>query len=119
MKQKDKNMTKIKIEVPEDDINEEMLILKGTYANNGKMAIMLFGENGEQYIDVTVNIEFSNLLDNEVTVKSWGENELFLDSFLESGYFRDTGKRIPTGYVEAQVWEVIKPISDMELFEAQ
>lgn len=108
------DLTKIHIEVPQFDINEELLILKGEYANNGHTAILLFDKEGYQYMDVTTNIEYSILEENEVTIKSWGENEPFMESFLKSGYFKDTGKRIPTGFVESQVWEVVKPISLIE-----
>ena len=41
-------------------------------------------------------------------VKTWSENESFIQPLLETGYFEDTGKRIRVSqYCEAAIWKVI------------
>jgi hypothetical protein len=43
----------------------------------------------------------------EFTVKVWDENEEVAACALKSGFFEDTGKRVPCGpYVEAHVWQM-------------
>ncbi len=41
-----------------------------------------------------------------ILVKTWSENEAFAKAALATGLFEDTGKRFPTGFVEAQIWKL-------------
>lgn len=54
---------------------------------------------------LTVNIREVKLKEREILAKTWSENEEIARAVLASGLFMDTGKRIKTGFVEAQVWE--------------
>jgi hypothetical protein len=45
-----------------------------------------------------------DLLDGEIFVKTWSENAGWFKKVLDTGLFEDTGKRVPTGFVEAQIW---------------
>jgi hypothetical protein len=56
---------------------------------------------------LTVNIPEADLEPGEILVKTWSENESLAAAALASGHFRDTGKRVKTGWCEAEVWEVI------------
>lgn len=75
--------------------------------HNGRLAIVI-GERSEPIGVLTVNLPLAHLEDGEIIVKAWSENEQLAADALLSGQFIDTGKRIPTGYVEAQVWRVKK-----------
>jgi len=67
-------------------------------------AIVINSLHGEPIATLTVYIEGVVLQDGELLVKTWSENERIAQQALESGLFEDTGKRVPTGFVEAQVW---------------
>jgi hypothetical protein len=75
---------------------------------NGRPALRLLSAlDGEPFGTLTVNLPESKVLAGQIIVKVWSENEAMAAAALASGMFRDTGGRIPTGYVEAQVWEVV------------
>ncbi|MDI9561611.1 MAG: hypothetical protein QM235_10565 [Pseudomonadota bacterium] len=58
------------------------------------------------YGTLTVNMPEVQLADDEIIIKNWSENEWLASAALKSGLFEDTGRRIPTGFVEAPVWKV-------------
>ena len=69
------------------------------------MAIELMEEEtGEPFCTLTVNVPHANLAANEILVKTWTENAPVREPALGSGLFTDTGRRISTGYAEAEVW---------------
>lgn len=72
-----------------------------------RIALRLIASDGIPYGMLTVNIPEADLLPGEILVKTWSENETLAAAALASGHFKDTGKRVPTGFCEAQVWEVI------------
>jgi hypothetical protein len=79
------------------------------YYGGGAPSIELVDESEgypEVYARVTVNIPETKLEDDEVLIKSWSENEPIAEELRNSKFFRDTGKRIPTGYCEAEIWKV-------------
>jgi hypothetical protein len=47
--------------------------------------------------------------DDEFAVKTWSENEPVLEPMRATHLFEDTGRRIPTGFVVAQVWRIRDP----------
>ncbi len=96
--------------------NEKMAISMERYLNNNAMAITIYCIDNsivEPYLDVTTNIDEANTIleDNQILVKTWSENEKYIDELLNSGYFKDTGKRIPINLVVAHVWEIQKEIT--------
>ena len=82
-------------------------LVSENYSNGGRLAIEGICDDGEPFSTLTVNIGNANLKENEVCIKNWSENEQFADAAKKSGYFKDTGKRIQTGFVEAEIWEVL------------
>ena len=56
----------------------------------------------------------AGLIDGEFAVRTWSKNESVAKAALASGIFEDTGKRIPTGFVEAQVWRFKTVIAKAE-----
>lgn len=59
------------------------------------------------FCTLTCNIPNITLGDREILVKTWSENEEPARCALASGFFKDTGKRVSTGFVQAQIWEVL------------
>ncbi len=54
---------------------------------------------------ITSNCPSEELFPGQVIVKTYSENGPMRDTFLGSGYFRDTGRRIPSGFVKLEVWD--------------
>lgn len=75
-----------------------------TYASGRGVVLDIVDSHGEEFMRLTVNIPQAQLDPGEFAVKVWSENEPFIADILASGLFEDTGKRIPTGLVEAHVW---------------
>lgn len=76
--------------------------------SNGRLCVELIdATDGSPFATLTVNIPTAELGDWEILVKTWSENEMVAKAALASGRFKDTGKRINTGFVQAQVWEVL------------
>ena len=75
--------------------------------DNGRTAITLTGAHDGSAIGIlTVNLPEEKLEKGEFFVKTWSENEGISNDCLNSGLFIDTGKRVSTGFVEAQVWKL-------------
>ena len=77
------------------------------YRQNGRTAIELFTNDGENFCTLTTNLDHAQLVNREILVKTWSENEEIAKSAISSGLFADTGKRVSTGFVEAEIWEVL------------
>ena len=72
----------------------------------GRMAITYNDPGtGQRFSVLTVNLPSAHLAEGEFAVKTWSENAATVKAALETGLFVDTGKRIPTGFVEASVWK--------------
>jgi len=67
---------------------------------NGRTAVILNGPLGAMVL--SVNLPNEPLEDEEFFVKGWSENEEIIEDCRP--YFIDTGKRVPTGFVTAEVW---------------
>ena len=81
----------------------------GKYTQNNRASIELVMDNAEHdpFCILTCNLNHVPLKDREIIVKTWSENEETSRCALASGLFRDTGKRVSTGFVQAQIWEVL------------
>jgi len=77
--------------------------------SNGRPALQLLTDDAEMepFGMLTCNLPGVPLEDNEVIIKNWSENEDIVKAALASGYFEDTGMRIHTGFVQAQIWRVL------------
>ena len=76
----------------------------GLYSQGGNKAITLVSPGGMVIAKLTVNIPELKLQPGEFFVKTWSENESIAADALASGLFVDTGRRVSTGHVEAQIW---------------
>jgi len=93
-------------------IGDELVVIKTDhYTDGNRLSIELVCAEGEDkgmpYCRLTVNIPKAILLPGEIIIKSWEENEYAAAEAKASGLFRDTGKRVSTGYVKAEIWEII------------
>jgi hypothetical protein len=69
-------------------------------------AIFLLDKYNEPIATLSVYIEGVELKPSEFLAKTWSENERIAEQALASGLFEPTGKVVPTGYVEAEVWKI-------------
>lgn len=76
---------------------------EGVYRDRS-VALRVYDSNGEPWATLTVCIPGTQLAKDEVLVKTWAENEPMREHLLATGDFEDTGRRVPTGHVEAEVW---------------
>jgi len=83
-------------------------VLVGRYPAGNAVFVNMVNRRGEPIATFSVNLVpyGAEIADDEFTVKTWGGNEQFVAPMLAAGWFEDTGRRVPTGYVEAQVWRI-------------
>jgi hypothetical protein len=84
----------------------------GRYPSGGAIAVEVFlGPAPDERWSFSTNLVPSGarIADDEFTVKSWSENEPLVEPMLATGLFEDTGRRVPSGYVEAPVWRLRDP----------
>lgn len=89
--------------------NVDNLTLQPALYRNQSIAFRLLEEDGDPYGTLTTYIEHAILASDEICVPSWNLQPQILAGFLASGRFVDTGRVVPTGYVEAPVWRVTCP----------
>ena len=83
---------------------DEVVIRCGQYGN-GRLAIFTeMSDTGEPFDKLTVNLAGEELGDDEFFVAAW--HEPITGAARRSGLFVDTGRRVPTGFVEAEVWRL-------------
>lgn len=87
--------------------NTYRTFFKVGFYSNGRVAIELEERDGAPFATLTCNLPTMELNGNEIFVKTWSENEEIAKAALASGRFKDTGRRVSTGFVLAQVWEVL------------
>lgn len=73
-----------------------------SYVGGGFALLINDCVSGERIAMVTVNLGL--LEGGEFRVKTWAENECLIQPLLDTGYFVDTGKTTPTGFVDAAIW---------------
>ncbi len=74
---------------------------------NGRLAIQLTDpEDDQSWATFSCNLPDEPLRENEFFAKTWSENEPLREPMLASGKFIDTGRRVRTGFVEAEVWAI-------------
>jgi len=76
---------------------------------NGRMAVEIYDSEGP-FMTLSVNVpEAHNVEEGEFIVKTYSENEPFIDEISESGLFIDTGKVVLSGFATMPIWK-FKPI---------
>lgn len=103
-----------KIIVTMNNTSFRVLLEKRKYQNGGIAinGICVGGEDdGDPFGTLSVNLpESRNMITDitkEVFIKVWSENEAFAEAARNSGFFVDTGKLARTGFVAAEVWELL------------
>lgn len=61
-------------------------------------------ETGEPWGTLSKILPGVKLAPGEVLIKTYSENEPFRQPLLDSGLFEDTGRRVPSGFINLEVW---------------
>ena len=77
-----------------------------SYFKGEATAIVAVDDSEQVYGKLTINIPEVELKDYEILVKTWAENERLAAAVLKTGLFEDTGLKVKTGFVEAQIWRI-------------
>lgn len=83
------------------------IVQKAQYHDGTPVVDVMCYDQGyeELFARLTVCVTGSILQDGEYLVRTWSENE-WAHNLLEAGLFEDTGKRVATGYCNAEVWRL-------------
>ncbi len=73
------------------------------YADGNPAIILVDATDGSQVAVASVNIPDANIPVGFVCIKDWSENTGMLNSLLEADIIFDTGRTIPSGFVEANL----------------
>ena len=86
---------------------DNLYLRKQQYGMNGRTCITAHDvNNGEAFGVVTTNLPDEPLEDDEFFVKTWSENRWVPQLLTNCDLFEDTGKRVPSGFVEVQIWKL-------------
>ena len=86
---------------------EALRLVPAGYYDTGRPALSLIDGDGAPYARLTVNLpDAPDLPEGNYYVKTWSENAEVARAVLASGLMLDTGQRVPTGFVEAAVWNL-------------
>ena len=91
----------------------EIAVLASRYSHGGRIQVRLEAPNGDPWGTLTVNLPDVPLAQNEILVKTWSENKFLRSPALRCGLFEDTGRRVPNGFVEAEVWRFTGKLPDV------
>lgn len=84
--------------------NETVSIMQGQYRDKS-VAIQLDDADGDPYATFSKCIQGATLASNEFLAGTYSENESLREPMLGTGLFRDTGRRVSSGFVELEVWQ--------------
>lgn len=76
------------------------------YANGNVRIDLIDTEDGAPIATATCNIE-TKLEPNEVLIKNYSENEGVLDALIEAGIVSTPIRKVPTGYVSAELCKLL------------
>ena len=78
---------------------------------NGEVALIIRGEGDDDYIVATVALEEApRVAPHRVWLKGWSENEGVPEALVRAGFVRLTGDHHPSGFVAAQLAELLEPL---------
>lgn len=72
-----------------------------------KAWILEDASDGSPVATCSVNLPDEPLSDNEIFIKDYSENEGMLKALIERGFVEDTGRRVPSGWVNIPVAKII------------
>ena len=79
----------------------------GQYQDNLRPTIMIMDLNGRTTMIASVNLPDEPCEPGHTYIKDWSENEGILQSLLDAGIIRDTGKSARTGFVSARYVQIL------------
>jgi len=85
-----------------------LTLVEHRYSDNDRLAIQAVCEDGETFGMVTVNLPEADLAADEICVKVWSENSMWVPQLLAQlkDKFVPTGREVRTGFVSAPVYRV-------------
>ena len=85
----------------------ECVLENGVYPDESRALIIRFMDDDSSPVGkLTVSLGIGPLPCGHYLVKTWSENERIAADVLASGLFEDTGKRLPAGRVQAEIWKL-------------
>jgi hypothetical protein len=96
-------MKTFSISAPWDERSTVVRVELGKYANGRTRINLIDDSDNEPYCTATTNLPDVLLLDNEVIVKDYSENEGLLEFLTTNNIVFPTDKWVTTGFVEVQI----------------
>ena len=78
------------------------------YYPNNRPAIVIFSPSGDRLLTATINMPDVYLEPNEVIIKNYSENEGILESLINNGIVKLSGRLISTGFTNCEICTIIK-----------
>ena len=79
----------------------------GKYRGNGRTAITVIDEDGEDLLVATVNISEESLEEGETVIKDYSENEGILAFLIDNEIVSKPVRTIRTGFTQCQVVKIL------------
>jgi hypothetical protein len=100
--------------------NEIFNLVLSTYKADNSISISLYTQDNIPFAHLTNCQPDINLAYNQIVVKLYSENEV-LKPLIKDKTFIDTGIKIPSGFVELNIWEITNQdlLDDIEKIKLQ
>lgn len=87
--------------------DQKCVLVPSKYVEGERLALQVYdAATGSPVAVATVNIPQEPLSEDECFIKDWSENDGIFDALVAAGFIEDTGRTVPTGFVEARVARV-------------
>ena len=91
---------------------ELLAIVEARYADDNTAILIEVAETNEPYATLSVNIPDAPLPNNDYFyVNTWSENAMIADAVRALPIFTNTGVKVPTGFVSAEVWRFTESLA--------
>lgn len=99
---------RLQLSLPNLNFHGTLDLAKFAY-NNNVPALLLYDDEGELYMTVSVNLpeHATKLKPNQTFIKNWSENQGILEALQEQNIIGPVLFSVPTGFVEAQAVEIL------------
>lgn len=86
---------------------EKVELHKSNYLHNGAWALQAFDLDGIPYAKLSVNLVDEKLEDDEIAIKTWSENEGFLDQLIEQKVISEPIRQADAEFSKAAICKLL------------
>lgn len=88
-------------------IDEEVVVKKSTYEENGRLCLRLQSTDGEALMTVSSNLGEFEIANDSIFVKTYSENEGVMEALIEAGVLTEPKGSVSSGFCDFPICRVL------------